>query len=164
MGAAHAGATKLVVPEKGEIVRLAGTGVECTWSTSRSGVAYVSCGLADARHRPLAASYAATLRENGRVDVTAFRSGKVVFSRTTASSGAAPRALAVGDALRVPGTALACSIVDADGAAAICFRADARGARPQSYGFAVGRRVVLVMAYDERRRPRSAGAWPQPVR
>ena len=27
-----------------------------------------------------------------------------------------------------------------------------------------GRRVVLVMAYDAKRRPRSAGAWPQPVR
>ena len=164
-GSAQAGSTTLVIPAKGEIVRLGNSGVECSWGSLRSGVRYVSCGVADARHRPLANSYAATLLDTGRVNVLSARSGKVVFSRATASAAGTPSAhLAVGDGLRVPGTALACSIVDADGAAAICYRADEKGARAGSYGFAVGRRVVLVMAYDGKRHPRSTGAWPQPVR
>jgi hypothetical protein len=162
-GAASASTPRIVVPAKGEAVELAGSGVECTWNTLDGGVHYVSCGLAGPKHRPVAGSYAATLRGDGRVDVVAARSGRTVFSRTTAS--AAPRApLRVGDALHVAGTALVCSIVDADGAAAICFRSDRGGARPYSYGFAVGRRAVIVMAYDGKRRPRNAGVWGQPVR
>jgi hypothetical protein len=164
-GAASASTPRIVVPAKGEVVGLAGSGVECTWNTLRSGVPYVSCGLAGPQHRPIAGSYAAMLRDDGRVDVVAARSGRTVFSRTTASVAAAPRApLRVGDALHVAGTALICSIVDADGAAAICFRSDRGGARPHSYGFAVGRRAVLVMAYDGKRRPRNAAVWGQPVR
>jgi hypothetical protein len=162
-GTAHAQTARVVVPEKGEVIRLAGTGVECRWNTLARGVAFVSCGVADSRHRALGGSYSATLLDSGRVDVIAARSGKVVFTRTTASAAVAPRpSLVVGDALRVPRTSLVCRIVDADGPAAICFRADEKGARAQSYGFAVGRRVVLVMAYDGNRRPSSAGAWPQP--
>jgi hypothetical protein len=162
-GAGYAGTPRIAVPAKGEVVSLAGSGVECTWNRLRSGVPYVSCRLADQRHRPITGSYVATLRGDGRVDVVAARSGRTVFSRTTAS--AAPRApLRVGDALHVAGTALVCSIVDADGAAAICFRSDRGGARPYSYGFAVGRRAVIVMAYDGKRRPRNAGVWGQPVR
>jgi hypothetical protein len=164
-GAGYAGTPRIVVPAKGEVVALAGSGVECTWNTLRGGVPYISCGLTGPRHRPVAGSYSATLRDDGRVDVVAARSGRTVFSRTTASVTAAPRApLRVGDALHVPGTALVCSIVEADGPAAICFRSDRGGARPYSYGFAVGRRAVIAMAYDGKRRPRNAGVWGQPGR
>jgi hypothetical protein len=164
VGAGYASTPRIVIPAKGEVVSLERSGVECTWSTLGSGVPYVSCRLAGPQHRPVVGSYAATLRDDGRVNVVAARSGRTVFSRTTASA-AAPRApLRVGDALHVAGTALVCSIVEADGAAAICFRSDRGGARPHSYGFAVGRRAVIVMAYDGKRRPRNAGVWGQPVR
>jgi hypothetical protein len=162
--AAQPASARLVLPKQGEVVRLAGSGVECTWGRN-GGLAAVTCRLADARHRPLAGTYGARLAESGRVDVVAAGSGASVFTRGTSAAAAAPRPpLRVGDALHVPGTALSCSIVNADGAAAICFRSDARGPRPKAYGFAVGRRVVIVMAYDEARRPTSAGAWPQRVR
>jgi hypothetical protein len=161
-GAARASTPRIVAPEKGEIVRLVGSPVECSWSTLRSGLAYVECRLAGPGHRPRAGSYAARLLANGRVDIVVARSGKTVFSRTT-SAVAARAPLRIGDVLHVPGTAINCSIVDAGGGAAICFRSDSGGTRRNSYGFAVGRRVVLAMAYDGKRRPRNAGAWPQPA-
>jgi hypothetical protein len=161
----HASPTKSVLPKKGEIVRLAGSGVECTWITLRRGMPCIRCGLADPQHRPLAGTYIATLHNDGRVTIVAAWSGRTVFSRTTSSTAVtAQPQLAAGDSLHVPGTALSCSIVDAGGAAAICYRANEKGPLPNTYGFAVGRRVAIVMAYDANRRPTSAGAWGQRVR
>jgi hypothetical protein len=162
-GAADSRTTKWIFPHKGEIVRLAGSPVECTWNTLPSGMEHIACGIAKTPGRPIAGSYSATLTSTGRVSVIAVPSGKIVFTRTAASAAPATTTAYVGDHLRVIGTPLSCRIVNADGAAALCSRVDNKGPRPSTYGFAVGRRTTLVMHYTPGRLATSAGAWRQPT-
>jgi hypothetical protein len=163
-GAAGSRSTKRVLPRQGEIVRLAGSPVECSWDTLRSGVEYIACSIAKTPGRATPGSYRATLTSTGRISVIAVSSGKVVFSRSTASAATSVTTTAhVGDRLLVTGTPLSCTIVNADGAAAICYRFDNKGPRPNAYGFALGRRTALVLHYTAGRLATSAGAWRQPA-
>jgi hypothetical protein len=100
-------------------------------------------------------SYVVALGVNGRVVVGSVTNkgsiGAAVFNRTPSAVGAGEKQILarVGDRLLLAGTDLACAVNnDSAGIYPACFRVNAKGGLPGSYGFAETERFVAVLQFD----------------
>jgi hypothetical protein len=155
----------------GDIIEVAGTHIACqatVGTTNLKGKKLIGCLLTTAKGDPALGTYAPALATDGEVVIVKVsKKAPVVYRRTLSAAGPAAKGRAfrakVGDGFALDGTDLGCAVQKTKGILNIsCFKFAASGGKPNTYGFAITDKFVVIVKFDKAHNSRAIYSKAQP--
>ncbi len=170
-GSVTATPTSLTMLKLSDLIEVVGThiaGQATVGTKSLKGKKLIGCFLFTDKGKPAIGSYAPALAADGEiVIVKVSKKAPVVYRRTLSSAGSTAKGryfkAKVGDSFALRGTDLGCAVQKTTGILNIsCFKFAASGGKPNTYGFAITDKFVVIVKFDRAHNSHSIYSKAQP--